>query len=212
MKKYLAEFVGTFLLVLCGTGAIVMNNATHGALGNLGIAISFGLIVCLMILVVGKTSGAHLNPAVTLGLWMAQLFPAKEIVPYLFAQTAGALTASFLLKLLFPHDSSLGATHPSGSSGVSFVLEFGLTLLLMGAILFLSKEKPGIARWAPALIGLIIFLEAYFAGPICGASMNPARSLAPALASQNLSDLWIYLVAPISGSLSAAFTKRILSV
>ena len=212
MKKYLAEFIGTFALVLVGTGSIVANDLTHGAIGNFGIALSFGLIVCFMILLFGKASGAHLNPAVTLGLWAAKIFPAKNVAPYLTAQLAGALTASFLLKILFPSDANLGATHPSGATWVSFVLEFGLTLFLMLSIILLSITKSGIARWTPFLVGLIIFLEAYFAGPFCGASMNPARSLAPALASQNLTHLWIYLVAPISGSLSAVFTQRFLSV
>lgn len=208
MKKYVAEFLGTFALVFCGTGAIIINQEYAGSVGNTGIAITFGLIVCAMIYAFGDISGAHFNPAVTLGFATLKLFPAREIVPYLLSQLAGALAASFLLKFLFIENNGLGATHPAGSQMQTAIFEFLLTFFLMLTILFVSQGSEKTKPLGGLIIGAVVLLEAQFAGPVCGASMNPARSLAPALASANLQDLWIYLIAPLSGSLSASLVFK----
>jgi len=211
MKKYAAEFLGTFGLVFCGTGAIVINEHTHGAVGHIGIAITFGLIVSVMVYSFGNISGAHLNPAVTLGFSVLKLFPAKDILPYIGAQLAGAFAASFLLKFLFPENVNLGTTLPYGSDQQSFILEFVLTYFLMLTILFTSQGSEKTQQMAGLAIGAVVLLEAMFAGPICGASMNPARSLAPALVSGHKESLWLYLVSPIIASLSASITYKLLS-
>ena len=202
MRKLSAELIGTFALVFAGTGAIVINEASGGAITHIGIALTFGLVVLAMIYTLGDISGAHLNPAVTLGFWAALRFPAREIPGYCAAQFCGALLASFTLKFLFPASASLGATHPAGTAAQSFILEFILTFLLMFVILNVSTGAKEKGITAGIAVGAVISLEALFAGPICGASMNPARSLAPALASGKLRDLWIYLLAPTLGALA----------
>lgn len=203
MKKYLAEFIGTFALVFCGTGAIVINEISGGAIGHMGIALTFGLIVLGMIYSVGDISGAHLNPAVSFGFWVARRFPTKELIPYVSSQLLGALLASGLLYLLFPEVSTLGATFPSGSVLQSFVLEVILTFLLMFVIINVSTGSKEVGLFAGIAIGATVMLGATFGGPISGASMNPARSIAPALISGNILDLWIYIVAPIVGAIIA---------
>jgi aquaporin Z len=210
MKKYIAELIGTFALIFCGTGAIVINQHTNGSIGHLGIAITFGLIVTALIYTFGDKSGAHLNPAVTIAFSIANLFPRKEIIPYLIAQTIGAVLASLLLKLLFPANLDLGTTIPSGSSLQSFVLEVVLTFILMLVILFTSHGSKETGTMAGLAIGGVVLLEAMFAGPISGASMNPVRSLSPAIISGNYKCLWIYLTAPFIGaSLSTIIWKAI---
>lgn len=202
-RKIIAELLGTFCLVFAGTGAIVINEVSHGALGHAGIALTFGLIVLAMIYTFGDVSGAHLNPAVTLAFASAGRLPWKAVGPYVFAQAAGALTASTLLRFLFPGNALLGTTLPAGSSSQSFVLEVVLTAILMITILSVSTGAKEKGVTAGIAIGAVIGLEAMFAGPICGASMNPARSLAPALISGHLEHLWIYLTAPVLGALLA---------
>jgi aquaporin NIP len=211
MRKYLAEFLGTFALVFCGTGAIIVNEQTHGVVGHIGIAITFGAIIASMIYTFGNLSGAHFNPAVTLGFSVLKLFPATKIAPYLISQIAGAFAASFVLHFLFPENQNLGSTLPAGSNSQSFILEFILTYFLMLTILFTSQGSEKTQQLAGLLIGAVILLEAMFAGPICGASMNPARSLGPAILSGNLQTLWIYLLAPVLGSLSASFSYKYLT-
>jgi aquaporin NIP len=205
MKKLAAEFLGTFALVFAGTGAIIINETSGGAITHVGIALTFGLVVLAMIYTLGDVSGAHLNPAVTIGFFAARRFPASEVWRYITAQISGALLASLILKLLFPANANLGATHPAGSAMQSFVLEFILTFLLMFVILNVSTGAKEKGVTAGIAIGAVIALEALFAGPISGASMNPARSLAPALVSLQLHDLWIYLIAPTLGALAAVF-------
>ncbi|OYW74882.1 MAG: aquaporin [Verrucomicrobia bacterium 12-59-8] len=203
MKKILAELLGTFTLVFAGTGAIVINAASHGAIGHAGIALTFGLVVLAMIYTFGDVSGAHLNPAVTIAFAAARRFAWRDVPGYLGAQITGALAASLLLRVLYPQDATLGATLPSGSEMQSFVLELVLTAILMLTILSVStgaKEKGSTAGIA---IGGVIALEAMFAGPACGASMNPVRSLAPALVSGHLEHLWLYLAATVLGALIA---------
>ena len=203
MKKLLAEFLGTFTLVFAGTGAIVINAASHGAIGHAGIALTFGLVVLAMIYTFGDVSGAHLNPAVTLAFAAARRFAWREVPGYLGAQIGGALAASILLNGLYPHDATLGATLPAGSEMQSFVLELVLTAMLMLTILSVSTGAKEKGITAGIAIGGVIALEAMFAGPACGASMNPARSLAPALVSGHLEHLWLYLVATVLGALMA---------
>ncbi len=203
-KKYIAELTGTFALVFCGTGAIIINEQTGGAVSNVGIAATFGLIVLAMIYTYGEVSGAHFNPAVTIAFSIIKLFPAKEIMPYIFSQVAGALAASITLHFLFPSNVNLGSTIPLESDMQSFILELILTFILMSVILSVSQGSREAGIMAGIAIGATVLLEAMFAGPITGASMNPARSLSPALISGNLSSLWIYMLAPISGAGIAA--------
>jgi aquaporin NIP len=210
MKKYFAEFIGTFALVFCGTGAIIINNETHGVISHAGIAVTFGLIVAAMIYSLGNISGAHLNPAVTIGFWIAKTFPGKEILPYILAQLAGAFFASGILKLMFPADIFLGTTLPKNSEMQSWTLELILTFILMLVILNVAKGSKEQGMFAGLAIGSVVLLEAMFAGPICGASMNPARSLAPAIVSGHAEHLWVYLTAPFAGSVIAVFTWKIL--
>jgi len=203
MKKHLAELLGTFTLVFAGTGAIIVNDMSGGVIGHAGIALTFGLVVMAMIHTFGDVSGAHLNPAVTLGFAVAGRFAWKEVPRYVLAQIAGAIAASGVWRLLFPAHEQLGTTLPSGTATQSFILEFILTAILMLVILRVSTGAKEKGITAGIAIGGIIALEAMFAGPICGASMNPARSLAPALVSGHFEHLWIYLTATVLGALAA---------
>ncbi len=203
MKKYLSETLGTFALVFCGTGAIITNQLSGGAVTHLGIAITFGLIVLAMIYAFGDKSGAHLNPAVTIAFWFAGRFPAKEILPFIISQLVGAFAASASLKLLFPEHETLGATLPAGSTFQSFVLEIILMFMLMLVIINVSTGAKEKGITAGIAIGSVVLLEALFAGPISGASMNPARSIAPAVVSGNLQHLWVYILAPLVGAIIA---------
>ena len=201
MKMLLAEGFGTFCLVFAGTGAIVINDISGGSITHVGIALTFGLVVLAMIYAVGDTSGAHLNPAVTLGFFAARRFSGRLVLPYIVSQSLGALVASLLLRVLFPSHASLGSTLPAGSDAQSFVLELVLATILMFVILRVSSGARERGITAGIVVGAVITLEALFAGPICGASMNPARSLAPALVSGQYASLWLYLVAPTFGAL-----------
>jgi aquaporin NIP len=201
VKRLSAEFIGTFALVFAGTGAVVINETTGGAVTHVGIALTFGLIVLAMIYSVGDISGAHLNPAVSFGFFAARRFPLRNVASYLVSQYAGAFAASGVLRLLFPTSASLGTTLPTGSEMQSFVLELILTAILMFVILGVSTGAAEKGITAGIVVGSVIGLEAMFAGPISGASMNPARSLAPAIISGHLSSLWIYIFAPVLGAL-----------
>jgi len=207
-KKLAAEFFGTFTLVFAGTGAIVINDVSHGAVTHVGIALTFGLVVLALIYALGDVSGAHFNPAITFGFWAAGRLPVKSLPAFVAGQCAGALLASVLLRFLFPSHLGLGATHPAGPAMQSFVLETLLTWFLMLVVLSVSTGAKEKGITAGIAVGAVIALEALFAGPICGASMNPARSLAPAVASGQLADLWIYLVAPTCGAVLAVLTCR----
>lgn len=210
MKKYLAELIGTFGLVFCGTGAIIINQETGGVIGHAGIAATFGLVVMSMIYTFGEISGAHFNPAVTIGFALSGRFDKSEVIPYIVSQVLGALLASFVLKLLFSANITLGATLPSGAPMQSFILEIILSYLLMLVILNVSQGSKETGLFAGIAIGGTVLLEAMFAGPICGASMNPARSFAPAIISGNFMDLWIYLSAPVIGVIIAVSTWKII--
>jgi len=190
-------------MILVGTGAIVVNQVTGGSLTHLGVALTWGLIVMVMIYTFGDLSGAHMNPAVSIGFTVAGRFPRAELLPYVTAQIAGALAASVTLRFLFPSNQLLGATLPAGSTLQSFILEFLLTALLMLIVLNVSHGAREKGITAGITVGATIALEALFAGPVCGASMNPARSLAPAIVSGHLEHLWIYLTATVLGALVA---------
>lgn len=200
MKKFAAEVIGTFALVFAGTGAIVINQATNGTITHVGIALTFGLVVLAMIYALGEVSGAHLNPAVTLGFCAAGRMPWADALPYLVSQCAGAFVASGLLHFLFPKSATLGATLPAGAVTQAFVLEVVLTAILMFVILSVSTGAKEKGITAGIAVGGVIALEALFAGPISGASMNPARSLAPAVVAGQLEHLWVYLLAPVVGA------------
>jgi len=210
MRKLAAETLGTFALVFAGTGAIVINDASGGSVSHVGVGLTFGLIVLAMIYAIGDVSGAHLNPAVTIGFGVARRFPVRLVLPYVGSQCAGAFLASGCLCLLFPEHNTLGATVPVGSPIRSFVLEIILTLFLMFVILSVSTGAKEKGVMAGVAVGSVIALEALFAGPICGASMNPARSLAPALVAGRLDSLWVYLTAPVVGAVAAVFMCRLI--
>ncbi len=199
-KSCVAEAIGTFALVFAGTGAIVINDVSGGSIGHAGIALTFGLIVMVMIYAVGNVSGAHFNPAVTTAFWIAGRLPLRKVPAYIFSQLLGALLASALLWYLFPGHATLGATLPAGALSQSFILEVVLTFMLMFVILNVSTGAMEKGVMAGVAIGGTVALEAMFAGPICGASMNPARSIAPALLSGQWQSLWLYIAAPLLGA------------
>lgn len=203
MRKYVAELAGTFILVFCGTGAIVVNEQTAGALGNAGVALTWGLTVMVLIYSIGNISGCHINPAISIAFTISGRFKVQLLPGYVFSQLAGAILASFTLKLLFPTNSLLGATMPAGSAIQSFVLELLLTFFLMLVIMNVAHGNKEWGRFAGIAIGAVVGLEAMFAGHICGASMNPARSIAPAIVSGHLAHLWLYIVAPPAGAVLA---------
>lgn len=207
-KKLVAEFLGTFCLLFAGTGAIIINDVSGGAVTHIGIALTFGLIVLAMIYSLGDISGAHLNPAVTLAFFAARRFDGRHVLPYIGSQLCGAFAASLLLRFLFPNHETLGATLPSGTAAQSFVLEFVLSAILMFVILNVSSGSSERGITAGIVVGSVIALEAMFAGPISGASMNPVRSIAPAVMSMQLENLWLYIAAPILGALSAVLGCR----
>jgi aquaporin Z len=202
-NKYAAELIGTFALVFAGTGAIVIDHVSGGAVTHVGVAMTFGLVVMTMIYAVGDVSGAHLNPAVTVGFWAAGRLPGRQVGPYVLSQVAGGLLASGALRAMFGNRASLGASLPAGPALQSFVLEAILTALLMFVILSVATGPKEQGIMAGIAVGGVIGFEAAFAGPISGASMNPARSLAPAVVSGNVSAVWIYLLAPTVGALVA---------
>jgi aquaporin Z len=200
-RKLAAEVFGTFALVFAGTGAIVVNDTSGGTVTHVGVALTFGLVVLAMIYAVGDVSGAHLNPAVTLGFLAAGRFEARRVGPYVACQCLGAVLASGVLWAMFPSHPTLGATLPAGAVAQSFVMEAILTLILMVVILSVSSGSKEKGLLAGVAVGAVIGLEALFGGPVSGASMNPARSLAPALVAGRLEHLWVYLTAQVAGAL-----------
>ncbi|WP_437192804.1 MIP/aquaporin family protein [Planctomicrobium sp. SH527] len=203
MRRLVAEAFGAFTIVFMGTGAAVVNNVSNGQVTHVGVALAFGLIVMAMIYAIGDISGAHMNPAVSIAFWADGRFSRNWLPGYIVAQVIGALAASVLLKIMFQDQTSLGETLPAGPWWQSFIFEFVLTFVLMLTVLCVATGSKEKGIMAGAAIGAVIAFEALTAGPISGASMNPARSLAPALVTMKLQHLWIYLVAPTLGALAA---------
>lgn len=199
-QRLLAETIGTFFLVFAGTGAIVVNETMTGVVTHVGIAITFGLIVMAMIYSVGDVSGAHINPAVSVGFLIAGRMTATETAAYVAAQFVGAILASGVIALVLPGDHSFGATIPSGDWQQAFGTEVVISFMLMFVIICVAVGAKEKGLMAGAAIGATVALAALFAGPISGASMNPARSVAPALFAGPISDQWIYLIAPVIGA------------
>ena len=210
-RETVAEGIGTFILVFAGTGAVMVNQISSGAVSHLGISFVFGAVVAALIYTLGHLSGAHFNPAVTLGFWASGFFPKRRVLPYVLAQSAGAIAASILLLIALGPVAQLGATLPlNGNWLQSLVLETVLTFILMFVILGTADRRAHIG-FAGLAIGLTVGLEAAFMGPITGASMNPARSLGPAFVGGIWQHHWVYWVAPILGAQLAVLVYRQLS-
>lgn len=207
---YIAEGIGTFGLVFAGCGAIMIDSLSGGRITHVGVGLVFGLIITVMIYAFGHLSGAHFNPAVTLAFVLARHFPVRRLVGYWIAQVAGALLAAGCLRLLFGNVAALGTTLPAGAGGAwqSFGLETLLTFFLMIVIMAMATDTRAVGQAAALGIGATVGLEALFAGPISGASMNPARSLGPALMSWTWTAQWVYIVGPLLGAIAGAYVYR----
>jgi MIP family channel proteins len=198
-QRLVAEAAGTFALVFAGCGAIMVDART-GALGHLGVALSFGLVIAVMIAALGHVSGAHFNPAVTAGFALGRHFPTRLVPLYWAAQVLGGVAAALLLRASLGDVGGIGATTPSGSAGQAFVWELLLSAMLVLVILAVATDTRAVTQLAALAIGGTVALDALFGGPITGASMNPARSLAPAIAGGPTDALWVYLTAPFAGA------------
>jgi MIP family channel proteins len=209
VRALAAEAIGTFALVFAGCGAIVVDAKT-GELGHLGVALTFGLVIMVMIYALGHVSGAHFNPGVTFGFALARHFPWSRAVGYWAAQIGGALVAAALVRASLGEHAHDGATLPSGSQGQAFLWELILTFFLMFVIMAVATDTRAVGEAAAIAVGGTVGLDALFGGPVTGASMNPARSLAPALVSGDLHALWLYLVAPPLGAALAALAYQFL--
>lgn len=211
MKKLIAEGIGTFALIFCGTGAMTINEITNGSISHVGVAITWGLIVMAMIYAFGEISGAHFNPAVTIGFAFAKKFEWKNVPKYIVAQLIGAILASALLWFLFPESQFLGETTPAENFPAykAALLEFLLTFFLMVVIINVSTGSKEIGTMAAVAVGAVILLEAMFAGPMTKASMNPVRSIAPALFTGNFQYLWLYITAPILGAITGVLSCKL---
>jgi aquaporin NIP len=209
-RRALAEGLAAFALVFAGAGAIVANAEYGGALGLVGVALVFGLVVMVMVYATGHLSGAHINPAVTLAFTLTRHFPAREALAYIAAQLAGAtLGAALLLAVWTDQPAELGATVPSVGSGSAVVYELVLTAFLMFVIMAVATDTRAAGAAAAIAIGGVIALDALFGGPVTGASMNPARSFGPALVSGEWRDFWVYLAGPIAGATVGAFAYQV---
>jgi MIP family channel proteins len=208
-RKLAAELVGSFALVFAGCGAIMVDAKTN-ALGHVGVAISFGLVIMVMIYALGHISGAHFNPAVTLAFALSRHFPWSRALGYWMAQLAGALLAAAILRGSLGNIAHVGATLPSGSQGQSFLWELVLTFFLMLVIVAVATDTRAVGEAAAIAIGGTVGLDAMFGGPVSGASMNPSRSLGPALVSGDLHGIWLYIVAPLAGAVLGALSYEFL--
>lgn len=205
-----AEALAAFALVFAGCGAVVTNAEYGGALGQVGVALTFGLVIMVMVYATGHLSGAHINPAVTIAFTLTRHLPAREAGAYMAAQAAGAILAALALLAVWPDQpAQLGATIPSVGTGSALVYEFLLTAILMFVIMAVATDTRAVGAGAAIAIGGAVGLDALFGGPVTGASMNPARSLGPALAAGELGDLWIYLIAPVAGAVAGAFAYQL---
>ncbi len=208
-RSLLAEFIGTFALVFAGCGAIMVDAKT-GALGHVGVAISFGLVIMVMIYAVGHISGAHFNPSVTFAFAVSRHFPWARVPLYWGAQLLGALLAALVLRGSLGDIAHVGATLPSGSDAQAFLWEAVMTFFLMFVIMAVATDTRAIGEAAAIAIGATVGLDAMFGGPITGASMNPARSLGPAIVAPDFTSIWVYIAAPILGATLAAVTYQFL--
>lgn len=214
LKKCFAELIGTFALVFAGCGAIIANELTGGAVSHVGVALAFGITVMAMIYAVGELSGAHLNPAVSFGFWVSGRLPASQMAAYWGVQCGGAILAALVLRFVFPQSPVLGATLPAAAVTVAaaFLYEIILTFFLAFVILRVATGSKEQGLMAGIAIGGTVAFDALFGGPITGASMNPARSLGPALVSGTFDYLWLYLLAPMIGALVAVGVHKALFV
>jgi len=206
-----AEGLAAFALVFAGCGAIVADEVYGGALGTVGVALVFGLIIMVMVYATGHLSGAHINPAVTVAFTLTRHFPARDAAAYVAAQLTGALLAALLLLAIWPEQpAELGATIPSVGSGSAFVYEIVLSALLMFVIIAVATDTRAVGAAAAIAIGGTVGLDALFGGPVTGASMNPARSFGPALASGEWSDFWLYTLGPVIGAAVGALAYQLI--
>ncbi|HEX3428707.1 MAG TPA: aquaporin [Candidatus Limnocylindrales bacterium] len=204
MRAHAAEFIGTFALVFFGCGAIA------NGLSPTAVALAFGLVIAVMIYAFGHISGAHFNPAVSLGFAVGRHLPWSTAVTYAVAQIAGAVGGAFALRLTLDQAVELGVTRPAGSDLQAFSWEVALTFFLMLVITSVATDIRAVGQAAALAIGGTVAVGALVGGPISGASMNPARSLGPALVSGDLTGLWIYLVAPAVGAIGGALVYRLI--
>jgi aquaporin NIP len=210
-RRTAAEGVAAFALVFAGCGAIVADARYDGALGTVGVALVFGLVIMGMVYATGHLSGAHINPAVTLAFTLTRHFPPREAGAYIGAQLAGAATAALLLLAVWPDQpAALGATVPSVGAGSALVYEVVLTAILMFVITAVATDTRAVGSGAAIAIGGAVGLDALFGGPVTGASMNPARSFGPALAASEWQDFWVYVVGPVIGAGAGAFTYQLI--
>jgi MIP family channel proteins len=209
-RSLFAEALGTSILVLIGCGASIVSATTH-AFGHSAVALSFGLVITLLVASLGGMSGAHFNPAVTLAFWSVQQFPTRQVLPYIVAQCVGAVAASFVLLWLFGGGGGFGATVPTLATGRAFVIEGGFSGILALAIFSTANRERIPVALAPFVIGATVFAGALVTGPLTGGSFNPARSLGPALAGNIWTGHWLYWIAPIGGMLLAARVYAFLS-
>jgi aquaporin Z len=206
MQRYLSEFLGTFILVLTGCGAIAVSSLTNGEPPFVGIGIIWGLIVMAVIFTIGDVSGAHINPAVTIAFWVCRRFSTLDVVPYILTQCLGATAAAGVLWYLFGDHAATGVTHfdPDVTTVTqAFVLEVLLTWFLMFAVINVSTGAKEKGITAAIALGGVISIDVLFGGQVTGASMNPARSLGPAIVSGDLNQLWVYIAGPIIGAILA---------
>ena len=207
--RYAAEFIGTFALVFAGPGAVVVDAYTHGGVTPVGVGLSFGLIVGAMIYAIGHISGAHINPAVTLAFTVTRHFPLRDLPGYVVAQVGGAAAASLATRGLYGNVAHLGATLPTHGAGQAVVLEGILSFFLMFVIMSVATDVRAVGEAAAIAIGGYVALAATFAGPIAGASMNPARSFGPAFVANEWTAWWVYWVGPIVGALCGAVAYQL---
>lgn len=209
LSPCLAEFVATFALVFAGCGSIVIDTISHGQVTHVGVAVTFGLVIAAMIYATGHISGAHINPAVTMAFALTRHFPLSRVPLYWLAQLLGAVAAACLLRALFGTVAHLGATIPAGGDAQSLVLEIVMTGFLMFVIMAVATDDRAVGQAAALAIGATVLLDAMFGGPISGASMNPARSFGPALASATWGHLWLYIVGPMLGAIAGALIYEV---
>ncbi|MGI9189447.1 MAG: MIP/aquaporin family protein [Longimicrobiaceae bacterium] len=211
-RRMVAEGIGTFFLVLIGPGAVMVDAASGGAIGHAGVALAFAFVVLAMIYAIGHISGAHINPAVTVGFWSAGHFPRRDVPGYVFAQSAGGIGAAVVLRAILGSVANGGATVPSVRLPAAFALEWLLSFALMFVIMAVATDQRVVGGFAGIAVGLTVGFGAMMGGPLTGASMNPARSLGPALAAGVWQSHWLYWLAPLTAAVAAAWTYEWLRV